>query len=180
MHVFARDGYSRATTNAIAAVAGISPGSLYPFFANKEQIAERLEHRYVERIRQARDAAASPRPEATLDERVAALVDAVVAYNLEMPGFHALFAERPTSPHLAQATHELHQAIVGEIDAMLVDRMPGLSTENRRMMTFVAVQVCRAMTPSIVGAMGKERERMAGELKLVLTSYLTSARRAES
>src|SRR6266511_1332655 len=40
--VFADAGYERATTNAIAAAAGISPGSLYQFFPNKEAIAEAL------------------------------------------------------------------------------------------------------------------------------------------
>src|SRR4051812_43963566 len=52
--VFARVGYERATTNAIAAEAGISPGSLYQFFPNKEAIAGALETRYAEQMRNAR------------------------------------------------------------------------------------------------------------------------------
>ena len=47
MRVIAKVGYSRATTNAIAAEAGISPGSLYQFFDDKEQIAQALEMRYA-------------------------------------------------------------------------------------------------------------------------------------
>ncbi|WP_207943797.1 helix-turn-helix domain-containing protein, partial [Actinomadura sp. KC345] len=35
-----------ATTNRIAAAAGISPGSLYQFFPNKEAIAEALADRF--------------------------------------------------------------------------------------------------------------------------------------
>ncbi|OWY61551.1 hypothetical protein B7486_63205, partial [cyanobacterium TDX16] len=44
--VFTEVGYDAATTNLIASEAGISPGSLYQFFANKEAIAEALAARY--------------------------------------------------------------------------------------------------------------------------------------
>src|SRR5260370_29404397 len=38
--LFAEVGYDKATTNMIAARAGMSPGSLYQFFPNKEAIAQ--------------------------------------------------------------------------------------------------------------------------------------------
>src|ERR1700736_5178789 len=37
--VFVREGYARATTNRIAAAAGISVGSLYQYFPGKDAIA---------------------------------------------------------------------------------------------------------------------------------------------
>src|SRR3977135_4573683 len=48
---FAEVGFEAATTNAIAARAGMSPGSLYQFFPNKDAIAEALADRFVERLR---------------------------------------------------------------------------------------------------------------------------------
>src|SRR5258705_6512233 len=48
--VFARMGYEEATTNHIAAQAAISPGSLYQFFSNKEEIAQALAARYTEEL----------------------------------------------------------------------------------------------------------------------------------
>jgi len=53
--VFARMGYEEATTNHIAAQAEISPGSLYQFFSNKEEIAQALASRYTEELQQAYD-----------------------------------------------------------------------------------------------------------------------------
>ena len=58
--VFAEVGYDRATTNAIAARAGMSPGSLYQFFANKEVIAEALVRRYAQQLRATHHAAFDP------------------------------------------------------------------------------------------------------------------------
>src|SRR3546814_7642197 len=46
--VLVERGYERTTTNAIAERAGISPGSLYQFFRNKDEIAEALAGRYSE------------------------------------------------------------------------------------------------------------------------------------
>jgi AcrR family transcriptional regulator len=46
--VFGRVGYSKATTNEIAAEAEVSPATLYQFFASKEEIANALALKYVE------------------------------------------------------------------------------------------------------------------------------------
>ena len=41
--VFARAGYDEANTHQIAEEAGISPGSLYQYFSNKEEIKSNKE-----------------------------------------------------------------------------------------------------------------------------------------
>lgn len=43
--VLAADGYQRASTNRIAAEAGVSPGSLYRYFDDKDAIVTALSHR---------------------------------------------------------------------------------------------------------------------------------------
>lgn len=46
--VFVEQGYARATTNRIAAAAGVSVGSLYQYFPNKDALAVELLRRYRE------------------------------------------------------------------------------------------------------------------------------------
>jgi AcrR family transcriptional regulator len=46
--VFVKEGYARATTNRIAAAAGVSVGSLYQYFPSKDAIAVELLRRYRE------------------------------------------------------------------------------------------------------------------------------------
>ncbi|MFD8914748.1 TetR/AcrR family transcriptional regulator [Streptomyces sp. NPDC059575] len=48
--VFLERGYERAGTSRIAAAAGISPGSLYQYFPDKEAILGRVPDQYVERL----------------------------------------------------------------------------------------------------------------------------------
>src|SRR6185295_16558582 len=98
--VFAEAGYNRATTNAIAAEAGISPGSLYQFFANKEQVASALEERYAAQVRATQERAQADLAGLPLEIAIDRLIDPVVEHAWGTPGFHALFAERPMPDHL--------------------------------------------------------------------------------
>jgi AcrR family transcriptional regulator len=172
MRVIARVGYSRATTNAIAAEAGISPGSLYQFFGNKEQIAQALEQRYANLMASTRGSAIKTKPGQALDVRLGKLVDAIVTFACDTPGFHALFSERPYSAGVAHMAHSHHEAIVGELDAILADEAPGLSKTDRSVITQVATQICRAIIPTVVAAEGAARDRLIGELKTALLGYV--------
>jgi len=48
--VLAREGYARATTNRIAAAAGVSVGTLYEYFADKEQLFDLLIARQIDEL----------------------------------------------------------------------------------------------------------------------------------
>ena len=43
-------GFAKTTTNAIAARAGVSIGSLYQYFRNKDEVYVALRHQHFERI----------------------------------------------------------------------------------------------------------------------------------
>ena len=49
--IFAEVGYESATTNAIAERAGVSIGSLYRYFPDKDAILHALSNRYYEQVR---------------------------------------------------------------------------------------------------------------------------------
>jgi AcrR family transcriptional regulator len=177
--VFAKVGFSRATTNAIAAEAGISVGSLYQFFANKEQIAEALEARYAELLAKTRDAANAAKPGQTLEQRVGALIDVVVAASRDAPGFHALFSERPYSANVARETHAHHEALIAQLDALIAHQAPTLPHADRQRITQVAVQICRGVMPTIVAADGAESDRLVVELKAAVSAYVMARAPAE-
>src|SRR5262249_27999683 len=116
--LIAESGYESATTNAIAARAGMSPGSLYQFFPNTEAIAEALAARYAERVRAAHDEAMAPEVALLpLDEMLVRVIDPLAAANLADPGFEALLSGSDASRRLAAAAHQLHQTVIGHIDA---------------------------------------------------------------
>ncbi|WP_375389834.1 TetR/AcrR family transcriptional regulator [uncultured Amnibacterium sp.] len=97
--VFARVGVERATTNAIAAEAGISPGSLYQFFRDKQDIAVALGRRYAAELRAAYETAfeAFDPVAAPLEEVLDRTLDPIVAVKEGNAAFAPMFA-RPDLP----------------------------------------------------------------------------------
>ncbi|PZF84383.1 TetR/AcrR family transcriptional regulator [Jiangella anatolica] len=171
---FAESGYEATSTNAIAARAGISPGSLYQFFANKDDIAHALAQRYAEQLAELRettfdgvDPAALP-----LDRLIAAITGPLIEFNLANHGFKALFARPDLPPSLTAAVAPLHAALLGRVTTLVAARAPQLPGEVVERTATVAIQLVRAMMPLIVAADGAEREALAGELRAVLHGYL--------
>jgi len=172
--VFADAGYERATTNAIAAAAGISPGSLYQFFPNKEAIAEALADRFVTQMRAAHEAAFTGVDFARvgLDEVLDRVVDPILAFNLANPGFKAIFARPDMPAGLAAAAQPIQSALLSRVEAILVARAPGLTTDQHGRTARVSIQIFQAMLPLVLAADEDERPAVVGELKKVLRGYL--------
>lgn len=174
--LFAEVGYEAASTNRIAARAGISPGSLYQFFANKEAIAEALAARLSERMAQAHAAAfdGADVADLPLDDLFDRILDPIIAFNLANPGAKALLTGPDAPAHLAAATRPLQEALLGRVAAVIGARVPALSRAERDRAALVAVQVVRAMTGAITAADEPERSALVAELKRVLAAYLTA------
>jgi AcrR family transcriptional regulator len=97
--LFADVGFEAATTNAIAARAGMSPGSLYQFFPNKDAIAEALATRYLEQLHATQAYSFAPEiVQLPLEARIDRVVDPLVALHVAHPGSGLCSADR--RPHL--------------------------------------------------------------------------------
>lgn len=174
MAVFAESGYDGATTNAIAARAGISPGSLYQFFRNKDDIVRALAERYGQRLAELRrHLGAAPDPAAVgLEAAVEAVLRPIISFNLENPGFKALFARTDMPPGLAEAVEPLHAAIRDRVAEQIGRLLPDAPEDQVARIATVSTQLVRGMVPLIASAEGTEREALIGELRTSLVGYL--------
>ncbi|PXY30167.1 hypothetical protein BAY59_13190 [Prauserella coralliicola] len=171
--VFAETGYAKATTNAIAARAGVSPGTLYQFFANKEAIAEVLAQRYRAALQAAHDKAFDPGfATLPLPDLIDRMIGPMIEVNVANPGFKALFNAADMPERLAAPTRQLHQAVVGKIAEVLATRAPDMSEESVRTTAVVATQIFGALLNTVVAAPEAEREVWITELKRALRGYL--------
>ena len=170
--VFAEVGFEAATTNAIAARAGTSPGSLYRFFPNKDAMAEALADRFVERLRETQAIFGPEIEYLPLDELIDHVIDPLVAFHIAHPGFQALFSGSIVSPRLGVAVQGFLDAVVGRADALLVVRAPHLTPGRRARCARVSVEIVRALLPLVVASDPAERDAMVVELKAAERGYL--------
>ncbi|MET7462310.1 TetR/AcrR family transcriptional regulator [Nonomuraea sp. NPDC005501] len=172
--VIADVGYPELTTNQVAARAGLSPGSLYQFFRNKEEILDGLVARYTDEREEFWAARlAEVTPEVPLEALVGRLVDESVAFKTRSPAYWTLLYGSATGDKLAAAAARLHEAIAGQVAAMLRRRSPGLEPARALTLGTMAVAAVKAVMPLVTTAAPQRAEELVDELKVMLVRYLS-------
>ena len=82
VQVLCEQGYGKLTVRRVAQRAGVSMGSLYQYFPNKEALVRKLRQEHQSRVLQAVVAAAAQQ-EASVEGRIAGLVDGLLAAKLK-------------------------------------------------------------------------------------------------
>jgi AcrR family transcriptional regulator len=170
--VFAEMGYNEATTNHIAAQARISPGSLYQFFSNKEEMAQALVARYTEELASVYGSIFSVENASLsfsiwLDQ----IIDALLAFHFAHPAFHILL-NTPLSLQVASLTHALPKELQNNFERGFQVRRPMLPPTQRRLSATMSVQFFKAILLLVLQADEAERNLLVHELKTALHRYL--------
>lgn len=169
---FARMGYDEASTNHIAALAEISPGSLYQFFANKEAIAQALARRYNEELQDVYAAAfAVDTASLPLDYWLDRVIDTLLAFHDDHPAFHILL-NTPPSTDVANLTQDLPNELLRQFERGFQQRAPTLSPTHLSLSATMSTQIFRATLPLILTSAAEQRILLVAELKTALQRYL--------
>jgi AcrR family transcriptional regulator len=182
--VFETHGYAAGTTNRIADRAGVSIGTLYQYFPNKESLAVALLERHLaEGTRHLHewvaDAVAEPR---SLRDTLVRLVDGTIALHGGRPRLqHILLEETP----LPDAVHEALLASEREAARLVAGLLRHYPEVRRARVTDAAVLIVHtveSLTHRFAAhpAQGLPRERFATELVDMLEAYLKQGPRAPS
>ena len=97
------------------------------------------------------------------DELLDRVVDTFVQFNLTHPGFHALFAATAVLSNLSRATRQLHEPVIGQVEAMLATRIPHIPQAQRERHAQVSVEIFHALLPLILSSKGAERRGLVEE-----------------
>jgi Transcriptional regulator len=149
--IFERHGYAAGTTNRIADRAGVSIGSLYQYFPNKDAILVALVHRHLaEGV-----AALQPHLErldcgARFDDVLPDIVYAMVAMHALAPGLHrVLFEETQLPPTLRAELYELEDRLV-DLTARAFAGEPSSPPTDRRLPARIAISAIEGLTHGLV------------------------------
>jgi AcrR family transcriptional regulator len=124
--LFAEAGYRATTTNHVAARAGVSVGTLYQYFPDKDALLLALAQRHVTEGTAALQAVSAGLREsgAAWDAVARTLVESVVALNASP--LHVVLADQaPRTPELLALAAGLHDAMAAEVADHLVRRGRG-------------------------------------------------------
>lgn len=170
--VFTQAGYAGASTNAIAREAGVSPGTLYQFFPNKEAIAVELGGRLLEQWRTSYgEALSAENIRLPLTEMVDAVVDPLLEFNVQNPAFHVLMHGPDTPGQVTDAFEAFHGAVLQRIEELLALYLPDTP---RSEITIVANTVLGLFKAGLdlLAVHQDDQEAYRVELKRVLFRYL--------
>ncbi|MBN9088852.1 MAG: TetR family transcriptional regulator [Reyranella sp.] len=178
--VLVRQGYDRASTNRIAETAGVSVGSLYQYFPNKEALVAALVARHnrelLELVRHAVKKVASLDLATAMRELVRAAVDA----HLVDPALHRIFAEQvPRMGQLAKI-ESLQQEAFLLMRSYLEEHGDEISVRDLDAATKICVTAVEALTHEFVinkpDALAGDRDRFIDEVTRLLMGYLMPGR----
>jgi AcrR family transcriptional regulator len=171
--VFCVTGYTAASTNAIAREAGVSPGTLYQFFPNKEAIAIELGDRLMHEMRETYGEALAPVDPATpLEEAVGAAVDRFIDFNCAHPVFFALVHGPDIPGRLSEEHDALHATLLARIEDLLRSLLPGTPRADVTRTAHMCLGLYKAGLELVLAHEGADRDAYVQELKHVLIRYL--------
>lgn len=170
--LFAEVGFDQATTNAIAARAGISIGSLYQFFASKEAILSAMADRYLAQMRRALDDALPAAQAMGLEQFLAQTLVTVVKLQEQRPYFMQCLSRSQPSSVLCPAITELNDYVVGRMATILGDATTERQTKMLQLRARVCVDTVSALLPLAVRSKGRDRTLAMREIVAVLMRYL--------
>jgi AcrR family transcriptional regulator len=169
--IFTEVGYEAATTEAIAARAETSIGSLYQFYPNKRAIFGAIAERYFETTRVLFEALSTEHAESTpLDELIDRSVDAFMGLQADV-GFRAIWNNWQVSPEIFAAGDLVNRELAKRTEAILTRRAPGVAPRRRPLVATMIIEVISAILR--ISARNEEKtEDVAAEAKTILKRYL--------
>lgn len=166
------------TTNRIAQLAGVSIGSLYEYFPNKDAIIHALLDKHIRAAtEQLLAELAALDPETTpLELGIRRLVELMLDLHADRPGLHSLFVARVMGlPTVRQRLNGIELELRREVTAWLKAH-PEVSVTDIALAARVIVQSTDALVHRYVeDDEGVSPEDFAAELTRLWTAYLSDA-----
>ena len=172
--LFAEIGYESATTNAIADRAGISIGSLYRYFPDKDAILRALADRYYEQVHAlygevfTGDLASMSLP-ALIDR----LLDPFLSMYTANPIYCHLLLGADVSTDIAAASGAMEQEIIERTADIFCRVAPGLRVQRAKLVATVCKAQVKALISLVTSSRDKKFQRqVTAEVKQMLLAYL--------
>jgi AcrR family transcriptional regulator len=173
--ILVKDGYEAFTTNRVAERAGVSVGSLYQYFPNKESLLGELMRRHMMELEQGFEAILADASDRPLAETVRALIEASVRAHLVDPELHRVLSEEV--PHLGALDwrDDFNTRCAERVRDVLEHRRSELAVGNLDLAVYLVTRTTETAVHDAVASRPADLRSgaLADELTRMIVSYLT-------
>jgi AcrR family transcriptional regulator len=149
--VLARDGYEKASTNRIAEKAGVSVGSLYQYFPNKDALVRALlEEHLADALARRPAALADSAVSLSLRERVGLAVQWHLDVHAANPALHQVLTQQAPRVLGEETLRRLERASHEHLEQILRPYRAELRPRDLSLAAFLYSQCLEAMTHGAV------------------------------
>jgi AcrR family transcriptional regulator len=175
--VLMKEGYDRASTNKIAAVAGVSIGSLYQYFPSKEALVaaviDRHMHEMFQVVRDALVKVATRPIEVAARELVSVMIDA----HRVNPKLHGVLAEQVPRTGRLENIDAINREAYALVRAYLEAHRDELDVADPDVAAFICVTAVEALTHAAVvrppeSLTDEKAERLVDDVTRLVVRYL--------
>lgn len=178
--ILVADGYGSFTTNRVAARAGVSVGSLYQYFPNKESILAALKTRHIAALERGIDDALARVGAAPLARLVPAVVEANVAAHLVEPDLHRVLSAEVPQLGSTDAAIAFERRMTARVRGLLETRRRELTVRDLDLATYLVMRTVEATIHDAVAARPRDLASgaIAREVSRLLLGWLGVSSRA--
>jgi AcrR family transcriptional regulator len=149
IRVLKREGFDALTTNRIAEVAGVSIGSVYQYFPDKQAIFVALHRRHIDEIDRLIAAQLMNHAASSLDELIRALIGAMIEAHRADPELSELLMAEV--PHRADRTRGFAARVHGAFRLAIASKMTAQKTvHDLDRIVFVVTHMVEALSHGAV------------------------------
>ncbi|WP_149563956.1 TetR/AcrR family transcriptional regulator [Streptomyces cacaoi] len=173
-HVFTEYGYAAGTTNRIAEAAGISIGSLYQYYPNKDAILAELTAQHLDAGMAAGARVRSGELPESLDAVLRLFVRIVLGNHVEPPEYLRVLAERsPRTPQVMAMVQEHEDANIAYLREVL-ETHPEVRVADTATAAVLVTSTLELVVHHVASRTGPavDRDRFENELVAMMSRYL--------
>lgn len=144
--VLVRCGYERATTGAIAERAGVSIGTLYQYFPNKESLVASVIEVHFKEVVAIVESALQTHRDSPLDILLLAIIRSSLDAHRLQPDLHKVLIEQAPRVGLYAQTIELSEQLSSLLREHLAKHFPSIPVPRLQMLAFIIETTVEALT----------------------------------
>ena len=148
--ILVEQGFAAASTNAVAERAGVSVGSLYQYFPNKDALVAALHARHGEQMMAVIRHALTKAMDATLDDALAGLIEATVQAHRVDADLHRVLEQQLGDLDMNDLRDEYVDVMEDRIVTLLARHRDEITAPDLKLAAFMLMHAAHGLIHAVV------------------------------